>query len=151
MSGGANGKPDEYFVICEVEDIPRSGARAFDLAESDGAGGQKPFRILVARNATGDHFAYRNACPHQGVWLNVGDGKFFDDSGALLRCGRHGATFDVATGVCKSGDCEGAQLEKVSVAVVTGDVCLHGVKLVEEEPKPWDDFDDTLEITIPQG
>lgn len=142
----------EYFAICEVEDIPRAGARAFDLAESDGAGGQKPFRILVARNAKGDHFAYRNACPHQGIWLNVGSGKFFDESGALLRCGRHGATFDVETGACVSGACEGATLKKIGVAVVTGDVCIHGVDLVAEESRhAWDDFDDTLDITIPLG
>ncbi|MCW2316113.1 nitrite reductase/ring-hydroxylating ferredoxin subunit [Rhodoblastus acidophilus] len=140
-------RPVEYFAICEVEEIPRGGARAFDLAEPDGEG-QKPFRIVIARNARGDHFAYRNACPHQGVWLNVGSGTFFDDSGAL-RCGRHGSRFDLESGTCVSGPCEGAQLEKIGVAVVTGDVCIHGVKLVEE-PRNWDD-DETMDITIPQG
>jgi nitrite reductase/ring-hydroxylating ferredoxin subunit len=141
------GKPEkiEYFAICEVEDIKRGSARAFDLAEPDGEG-QKPFRIVIARNGKGDHFAYRNACPHQGVWLNVGSGTFFDESGSL-RCGRHGSKFDLESGTCTSGPCEGAKLEKIGVAVVTGDVCIHGVKLVEEEPRAWDD-DDTMEITV---
>lgn len=153
MSASVEGQgAKEYFAICEVEDIKRGGAQAFDLANTDGAGGQKPFRIVIVRNARGDHFAYRNACPHHGVWLNVGDGKFFDESGSVLRCGRHGAKFEVETGQCVSGACEGARLEKIGVAVVTGDVCIHGVELVEEEPnRQWDDFDDTLEITIPQG
>jgi len=148
MSVSADRPRPEYFAICEVEEIPRGGARAFDLVERDGDG-QKPFRIVIARNGRGDHFAYRNACPHQGVWLNVGSGTFFDDSGALLRCGRHGSKFDVESGKCLSGPCEGAQLEKIGVAVVTGDVCIHGVKLVEEE-RSWDD-DDTMDITIPLG
>jgi nitrite reductase/ring-hydroxylating ferredoxin subunit len=151
MSVSAEGqRPIEYFAICEVEEIARSRARAFDLAESDGAGGVRPFRIVIARNARGDHFAYRNACPHTGVWLNVGSGGFFDESGALLRCGRHGAKFELESGKCVSGACEGKQLRKVEVAVVTGDVCIHGVDLVEAEPgRDWDDLDDTLEITIP--
>ncbi|MCW2285267.1 nitrite reductase/ring-hydroxylating ferredoxin subunit [Rhodoblastus acidophilus] len=139
--------PREYFAICEVEEIPRGGARAFDLAEPDGEG-QKPFRIVIARNARGDHFAYRNACPHQGVWLNVGSGTFFDESGAL-RCGRHGSRFDLESGTCVSGPCEGAQLQKIGVAVVTGDVCIHGVRLVEDD-RAWDD-DDTMDITVPPG
>jgi nitrite reductase/ring-hydroxylating ferredoxin subunit len=151
MSVSAQGpKPAEIFAICEVEDIPRGGARAFDLAEPDGAGGQKPFRIVIARNGRGDHFAYRNACPHQGVWLNVGSGTFFDDSGALLRCGRHGSTFDLASGLCLDGPCAGARLQRIEVAVVTGDVCISGVALVEEEPRAWDD-DETMDITITPG
>jgi nitrite reductase/ring-hydroxylating ferredoxin subunit len=149
MSVSAQGSRPEVFAICEVEEIPRGGARAFDLAEPDGAGGQKPFRLVIARNARGDHFAYRNACPHQGVWLNVGSGKFFDDSGALLRCGRHGATFDLASGTCVSGPCQGERLQRIEVAVVTGDVCIRGVELVEEE-HVWDD-EDTMEITVPPG
>lgn len=139
--------PREYFAICEVEEIPRGAARAFDLAAPDGEG-QKPFRIVIARNARGDHFAYRNACPHQGVWLNVGSGTFFDETGAL-RCGRHGARFDLESGACVSGACEGARLEKIGVAVVTGDVCIYGVKLVEDD-RVWDD-DDTMDITVPPG
>jgi nitrite reductase/ring-hydroxylating ferredoxin subunit len=151
MSVSAEGPSGiEYFAICEVESIARASAQAFDLAESDGAGGVRPFRVVIARNARGDHFAYRNACPHQGVWLNVGTGAFLDESGALLRCGRHGATFELENGKCVSGACEGACLEKVAVAVVTGDVCISGVDLVEAEPpNHWDDLEDTLEITIP--
>jgi nitrite reductase/ring-hydroxylating ferredoxin subunit len=151
MSVSAEGQgPIEYFAICEVEEIARASAKAFDLAESDGAGGARPFRIVIARNAKGDHFAYRNACPHQGVWLNVGSGAFLDESGALLRCGRHGAEFELESGKCVSGACAGAQLQKVDVAVVTGDVCVSGVDLVEAEPRGhWDDLEDTLEITIP--
>ncbi|MGO9392154.1 Rieske (2Fe-2S) protein [Rhodoblastus sp.] len=139
-----------YFVICSETEIARGEAKAFDLAESDGSGGSKPFRIVIARNGKGEYHAYRNACPHQGVWLNIGAGKFFDETGELLQCGRHGAKFAVETGTCLSGECEGAQLEKVGVAVLDGDVCVHGVALLEEDFSRGhdDDMEDTMEITI---
>src|SRR5271166_663768 len=137
MSEAKEGQaPDEYFVICSETEIAPGEARAFDLAEANGSGGSKPFRIVIARNDKGEFYAYRNACPHQGVWLNIGAGKFFDETGALLQCGRHGAKFTIETGACLSGECEGAQLEKVAVAVLDGDVCVHGVALVEEDFSP---------------
>ncbi len=140
----------DYFVVCSEANFARGEAKAFDLAEADGEGGSRPFRIIVARDGGGDFFAYRNACPHQRVWLNIGDGKFFDQSGALLRCGRHGAKFEVETGKCLSGACEGAELEKVAIALLDGDVCVHGVALVEEDGLRGhvDDMDETMEITI---
>jgi nitrite reductase/ring-hydroxylating ferredoxin subunit len=142
--------PDEVFVICDERDIARGQARAFDLAEPDGSGGQKPFRIVIARNDKGAFHAYRNACPHQGVWLNIGSGKFLDETGALLQCGRHGAKFTIETGKCLSGACEGAQLEKIAVTLLDGDVCTHGVALLEEDfaPRHDDDLEETMEITI---
>ena len=73
----------------------------------------KPFRIVVARTKGGKFHAYRNACPHQGVWLNIGSGAILDEAGAQIRCGRHGATFAIETGYCSSGACEGAFLRKV--------------------------------------
>ena len=142
--------PIDYFVICSSADIDVGEAKAFDLAQADGAGGGIPFRILVARNGQGEFFAYRNSCPHQGVWLNVGSGAFLDETGALLKCGRHGAKFEIESGNCVSGVCEGSRLEQVSLAVLDGDVCLHGVNLLEEDGMRWheDDMDETMEITI---
>ena len=141
---------DDYFVICSIDEIGCKQARAFDLAERDAQGEAKPFRILVARTAKGALFAYRNACPHQNVWLNIGAGKFFDDSGLLLQCGRHGAKFRIDDGQCVSGACEGATLESIAVKLLDGEVCLFGVDLVEDDHVPIhdDDMDETMEITI---
>ncbi len=151
MSGSESGQGGvtDYFVVCPSHDFPRGGARAFDLVEADGNGG-RPFRIVMARNDKGDFFCYRNACPHEGVWLNIGAGTFFDETGALLQCGRHGAQFSVETGDCVSGACEGARLEKVATTVVDGDVCVHGVRLVEDDGHRGhpDDMDETMDITI---
>ena len=154
MSEASEGQgPIDYFVICSAADIDLGEAKAFDLAQSDGEGGAKPFRILVAHNGKGEFFAYRNSCPHQGVWLNVGSGTFLDETGELLKCGRHGAKFEIESGTCVSGACEGSRLEQVSLAVLDGDVCLHGVNLLEEDGMGWheDDMDETMEITIGSG
>jgi nitrite reductase/ring-hydroxylating ferredoxin subunit len=145
--------PDEVFVICAMDEIAPGAAKAFDLAESDGEGGAKPFRIVVARSKAGHYFSYRNSCPHQGVWLNIGSGGFLDESGAQIKCGRHGAIFAIETGYCTSGACEGAFLRKVNVEAIDGDVCVRGVTLVEEEPplRHDDDMDETMEIMIHPG
>jgi len=145
--------PDPLFAICAMDEIAPGAARAFDLAEADGEGGAKPFRIVVARTKGGKFHAYRNACPHQGVWLNIGSGTILDEAGALIRCGRHGATFAIETGYCSSGACEGAFLRKVEVDAIDGDVCIKGVALLEDEPalRHPDDMDETMEITIHPG
>src|SRR5664279_5971952 len=111
MSEAREGQgPIDYFVICSAADIDLGEAKAFDLAQSDGEGGAKPFRILVAHNGKGEFFAYRNSCPYQGVWLNVGSGTFLDETGELLKCGCHGAKFEIESGTCVSGACEGSRL-----------------------------------------
>jgi nitrite reductase/ring-hydroxylating ferredoxin subunit len=145
--------PSEVFAICATDEIDAGAARAFDLARLDDQGEAKPFRILVAKNGRGEFFAYVNSCPHQGVWLNIGAGTFLDETGKLLKCGRHGAKFEIESGKCVSGDCEGGQLEIVPLLVIDGDVCLHGVNLVEDDRPRYfdDDDDDTMEITIHPG
>jgi nitrite reductase/ring-hydroxylating ferredoxin subunit len=154
MSAMSEGQgPDEVFVICAMDAIAPGAARAFDLAESDGQGGARPFRIVIARTKAGQYFSYRNACPHQGVWLNIGSGAFLDETGLQLKCGRHGATFTIETGQCVSGACEGAQLEKVDVQALDGELCIRGVTLLEDDPplRHDDDMDETMEITIHPG
>ena len=105
---------------------------------------------MVVRTDAREFTGYVNACPHQGTWLNIGGGEFFNKDGTRLRCGRHGALFDVDTGACVEGPCEGEHLEPVAIALVGDDVCLCGVELLEEEerPFPYDDLDETMEIMI---
>ena len=44
-------------MICAMDAIAPGAARAFDLAESDGQGGARPFRIVIARNKAGQYFS----------------------------------------------------------------------------------------------
>lgn len=138
------------FAICGTHELPPGEAKAFDLSRLTPEGEARPFRIVVVRTGAREVVGYVNACPHKGAWLNIGGGHFFNPERTHLRCGRHGALFDIESGACTEGPCEGAHLEPVAVAIVGADVCLCGVPLVEAEVAgfPYDDFDETMEIMI---
>ncbi|WP_271587265.1 Rieske (2Fe-2S) protein [Bradyrhizobium sp. CCBAU 53415] len=80
-----------------------------------------------------DYFGYLNRCPRESVWLNIDSGAVCSAGRSFLRCGRHGARFEIDTGMCIDGACDGQSLEPVALAVIEGDVCLCGVKLLEDD------------------
>jgi nitrite reductase/ring-hydroxylating ferredoxin subunit len=139
------------YAICVASSIAPGEAKAFSLLRKNEAGEGRPFSIVVVRKNAKEYFGYVNACPHKGVWLNIGAGTFFDACKKFLQCGRHGAKFEIDTGHCVEGPCEGVALESVALAVVQGDVCICGVELIEEDgiPDPFAvENDDTMEIMI---
>ena len=132
----------QAFVVCDEREIATGEARAFSLLRAE-SGGARPFAILVARTHAGV-FGYANQCPHEGAWLNIGDGALLTPDRRRLRCGRHGATFEIESGLCVSGPCQGESLHPLAFVVIDGDVCLLGETIVEE----MDEEDETLEILI---
>ncbi|MGY4627403.1 Rieske (2Fe-2S) protein [Bradyrhizobium sp. USDA 4486] len=140
----------EVFVVCPADAIERSGAMSFSLSRIDDRGESRPFPIIVVRTFGNDYFGYVNRCPHERVWLNIGSGTFFSADRSFLRCGRHGARFEIDTGMCIDGPCDGQSLEPVALAVIEGDVCLCGVKLLEDDrfADLFGDSDETMDITI---
>ena len=140
----------ELFAVCAAEDIERGDARAFSLSRVNVAGENRPFPILIVRTHANGYFGYVNACPHEGIWLNFREGNFFTPDRTFLKCGRHGAVFEIETGLCIDGACKDRSLEPIAIAVVDGDVCICGIALVEDDqmPNPFDELDDTMEIMI---
>lgn len=140
----------EVFVVCAADRIEPGDAKAFSLSRRDENGESRPFPIVVVRWHADDYYGYVNACPHESIWLNFGAGEFFSPDRAFLKCGRHGATFEVDTGLCVEGPCKGKSLEPLPLAVIDGEVCLCGVALVAEDDHrdPFDELDDTMEIMI---
>jgi nitrite reductase/ring-hydroxylating ferredoxin subunit len=140
----------EVYVICASDDVERGGAKAFSLSRIDASGESRPFPIVVIRTHDNDYIGYVNACPHEGVWLNIGSGNFFTPDRAFLKCGRHGATLEIDSGLGIDGPCKGKSLQPIALAVVEGEVCLCGERLVEDDrPRdPFDDNDETMEIMI---
>jgi len=59
--------------------------------------------------------AYVNACRHQALPLDFGDGRFFDDEYDALVCVQHGARYAPDTGVCVDGPCAGARLTALAL------------------------------------
>lgn len=140
----------EIYVICSASSIDPGTAKAFSLLRLNEEGETRPFPIVVIRKNGREFFGYVNVCPHEGVWLNIGSGTFFDSDKKFLKCGRHGAKFEVETGLCVDGPCKSANLEPIALTVIQGDVCICGVPLVEDDssPYPFEDQDDTMEIMI---
>ena len=68
--------PIDYFVICSAADIDVGEAKAFDLAQADGEGGGKPFRIVVARNGQGRIFRLPQFLPASGRMAERRFGRF---------------------------------------------------------------------------
>jgi nitrite reductase/ring-hydroxylating ferredoxin subunit len=47
-------------------------------------------------------------------------------------CGKHGALFELGTGMCIEGPCKGRGLVPVPLAIIDNDICVVGVKLAED-------------------
>lgn len=140
----------DVYVICRANDIEPGKAKAFSLSRVSETGEGRPFGIVVIRVSRDTYVGYVNSCPHEGKWLNIGSGEFFNPERTRLRCGRHGALFEIDTGLCVAGPCKEKSLEPIAIAVIGGDLCLCGVKLVEDDgsPDPFRELDDTMEIMI---
>lgn len=143
----------DLYVICSRDDIARGSAQAFSLARVNDAGESRPFPVVIVRSDADVFVAYANVCPHNRLWLNIGDGEFFSEDGSFLQCGRHGARFELLSGQCLEGPCAGARLEPVPLLLSGEDVCVYGIKLAEDTPYPdpfgdHADFDETMEIMI---
>jgi nitrite reductase/ring-hydroxylating ferredoxin subunit len=146
MSTEAN----SVFVICSAKSIERGSARPFSLSRITENGDARPFPIVIVRTDADEFVGYVNSCPHEGIWLNFGAGEFFNSDRSLLKCGRHGAQFEIITGACVDGPCKGKSLEPLALTVIDGEVCLCGIDLVEDDgiPDPFADHDETMEIMI---
>ena len=60
-------------------------------------------------------FAYVNRCPHWGIDLDLGDGRFYAEDVDRIYCKNHGALFRVTDGMCDHGPCMGRALDALIV------------------------------------
>jgi nitrite reductase/ring-hydroxylating ferredoxin subunit len=103
-------------VLCHLDELADPGARGFTFGE--GTGRREVF--VVRRGA--EVFAYVNSCPHQGTPLDFLPDRFLTRNGQEILCSTHGARFEIATGKCVLGPCEGLSLRRVAIAVEDGAV-----------------------------
>lgn len=123
---------DTAYVVCAATEIGHARGRSFHLLRIAADGSHRPWPIVVLRWGR-RMFGYVNACPHHGERLDWERDQFFDPTGTRLICGKHGALFELDTGLCIDGPCRGLRLEPVMLTVLDGDVCVSGVRLVTEE------------------
>jgi nitrite reductase/ring-hydroxylating ferredoxin subunit len=109
--------PSEDRRIAAVKDVPEDGTLLFRVRE-----GFDEEEVVLVRLADGV-VAWKNYCQH---WTDV---RLDKGSGAMVRdgelvCQKHAATFEVDTGYCDFGPCEGSYLDAIDVTVHDGDVYL---------------------------
>jgi nitrite reductase/ring-hydroxylating ferredoxin subunit len=102
--------------LCALVQIPEGDSAGFQVAD----GGLRHDLIAVRRNET--VFIYRNSCPHIGVPLDFGPGRFLNEEKTHILCSMHGALFRIDDGFCVTGPCFGRSLEAVSANVEDGAV-----------------------------
>jgi len=87
----------------------------------------KIIKGFVVRKGPG-FYAYQNLCKHLPVTLDLNDNSFFNHDKTLLQCQMHGALYEMESGLCVGGPCEGARLR----------------------PLPLQEADNQLIITFPE-
>ena len=135
----------EVYAICSADAIANQRCKDFALLRIGEDGSAVPWQIIIVRWGQ-NFYGYVNRCPHQGSPLNFEKDQFFDSERRFLMCGKHGSLFDITTGICVEGPCHGQGLESVKVLVVDGDLCVAGVRLVDDDDTV--DPDETMEIMI---
>ncbi|WP_051952776.1 Rieske (2Fe-2S) protein [Methylocapsa aurea] len=120
----------ELYGICNKREIRDRMGKSFPLMRRWTDGKLRPWDVFIARFGK-EYHAYVNECPHQHVRLDWEKNNFFEPNYLkLLMCGKHGSQFDPETGVCISGPCKGAQLEKIVCFVDDeDDVVLAGINI----------------------
>ena len=102
-------------VLCALGDIPDPGGKGFRIAGRA--------RIFVIRSGD-DAYGYVNVCPHQGTTLDWKPDAFLTLDKGLIQCATHGARFEIATGACAGGPCDGRALTPVPLRIEDGRVML---------------------------
>jgi 3-phenylpropionate/trans-cinnamate dioxygenase ferredoxin subunit len=74
---------ESWVEFCRVGDIPKGGREVFDT----------DIASIILFNVDGNFYAVENMCSHEEYELAEGDLE-----GCILKCPKHGATFDVRTG-----------------------------------------------------
>jgi nitrite reductase/ring-hydroxylating ferredoxin subunit len=83
----------------------------------------RPFKLVLRGRIVegfvvrkGDrYFAYQNLCMHLPITLDLKDDDFFTHDKTHLQCHMHGAIYDIETGHCTDGPCQGANLVVLEV------------------------------------
>lgn len=119
------------YAICSAKDIPNRRGKAFSLVRVGEDKSETPWHIFIVRWDK-KVYGYVNRCPHDGVNLDWEADQFLEQGGTRIVCGKHGSQFEIETGQCLDGPCKGRRLERVSLAVMDGDICVTGVTLAEQ-------------------
>ena len=95
----------DWHVVADAADIDDPGSFGFTLLLDSGP----LFGFVVRQNER--FFAYENFCPHAGRQLNWGPHRFLTRDKSMIMCSAHGALFEISSGQCAAGPCQGEALQ----------------------------------------
>src|SRR5471032_1269346 len=97
--------------LCYVDDLPEIGARGFNLSGREG-----DIVFVVRKNDV--LRGYKNSCPHwPGASLPWRKNAYLDAGGTFIICNGHGNRFEIETGLCVVGPCQGLSLTSIPLRV----------------------------------
>ncbi len=123
---------DDLFAICRASMVPDGQAVGYTLMRKDETGAGQPWPIIITRKGN-NFYGFENACPHQGTRLDTYPNEFMDEDDNVLVCGKHRARFDLDSGHCFIGPCQGRDLTPIALIVDDGDLCISGIDLADED------------------
>ncbi len=98
-------------ALCHIDEVADPGAKGFSLKQ-----GRKE-RLLFLIKKEGKVYAYENKCPHAGINLEWQDDDFLDPEKNHIQCSVHGALFNIESGDCMGGPCNGNGLTSLEIEV----------------------------------
>lgn len=100
--------PSPGTYLCQRSDIKHQCVKEFRF------GGDSPFAFRMFVYNDGHTLrAYRNSCPHYDVPLNHTPEQLITSDNRHFLCMTHFAKFDINSGLCVEGPCEGESLETI--------------------------------------
>lgn len=107
--------PNEQ-ALCRMADLPDGGSRGLLRRGNDD-------QVFAVRQ--GDEvFIWLNDCPHNHRPLEYRQDQFLSADGQHIVCYAHSAHFDIRSGHCFAGPCEGQALVPVAAHVAGGVVWI---------------------------
>lgn len=124
----------EPLVVCESATLEEGGSGVrFNVLYNGEA--VSAFVVRVDNEVRG----FLNRCSHVPVELDWNYGEFLDDSGRVIVCATHGASYDGATGDCLGGPCSGNPLVRLNISEANGHVFFTPEGLVSVPPEGIED------------
>ncbi len=96
--------------LCHIDEINEGHSKGLRWGE----------QLLIAVKKNGRIHLYLNRCPHRGIPLEWQPDQFLDIERQFIQCSSHGALFNIDTGDCIQGPCQGQALQPVSFTVDKG-------------------------------
>ncbi|MEH6471185.1 MAG: Rieske (2Fe-2S) protein [Halopseudomonas sp.] len=100
--------------LCHIDDIPNEQPKGLMWGQQS----------LIAIKWNGQLHLYLNRCPHRGIPLEWLPDQFLDLERQFIQCSTHGALFQIETGECIQGPCQGQSLEPIRYTLIDEMICI---------------------------